>query len=341
MISTVLTMAWVFGLLPIIGVAIWWLCTGLNWDDADVARGGKIRKKSKAPIRKAIMFGLPVVAALFVLSASVGQVEAGNRGVVLQMGKVTGTVRGEGMYFKLPWIQSVTQLSVQTVAYEAEAESASNDLQDVFTTVTLNYKLQPDKVATIYQTLRKDYEQRIIKPAIQESVKAVTANFNAEELVTKRPEVKQKIESSLTDRLVAHGITIDTLSITNFKFSETFTASIEAKVSAAQKALEAENKLRQVQVEAQQVKAKAEGDAQAAIAMANGNKLANITNAEGQAQAIKIVADQQAAANNVINASITEQLIRYNLVNKLSPSINTIVLPAGQDFILGESILGK
>ena len=277
---------------------------------------------------------------LIVLSNSVGQVEAGHRGVVVQMGKVTGTVKGEGLYFKAPFIQTVTQLSVQTVAYEAEAESASNDLQDVYTTVTLNYKLDPNKVDSIYQSLRKQYQDRIIKPAIQESVKAVTANFNAEELITKRPDVKQKIETALRDRLSEHGILIDTLSITNFRFSDTFTASIEAKVSAAQKALEAENKLKQVEVEAQQAKALAEGQANAAIAIANGNKIAAITNAEGQAQAIKIVADQQAAANEVLNESITEILIRYNLINKLGPDIKVILLPEGQNFILGESVLG-
>lgn len=292
-------------------------------------------------VRKALGVGIPVFIAALLLANTVGQVEAGNRGVVLQMGKVTGTVKGEGLYFKMPFVQSITQMSAQTVAYAAESEAASNDLQDVFTTVTLNYRLDPAKVASIYQTLRKDYEERIIKPAVQESVKAVTANFNASDLVTKRPEVKQKIESSLTDRLAKHGILIDTLSITNFRFSETFTVSIEAKVSAAQKAQEAENKLLQVKVEAEQAKALAEGQAQAAIANAEGSRQAAILNAEGQGQAIKIVADQQAAANDVLNASITEQLIRYGLVNKLGPDIKVIILPAGQDFILGQDVLGS
>lgn len=283
---------------------------------------------------------IPVLIVSIVLAGSIGQVDAGSRGVILQMGKVTGTVKGEGFYFKLPFIQSVVQMSVQTIAYEAEADAASNDLQDVYTTVTLNYKLDSSKVADVYQTLRKDYEMRIVKPAIQESVKAVTANFNASDLITKRPDVKAKIESSLRERLAVHGILIDTLSITNFNFSETFNVSIEAKVTAAQKAQEAENKLLQVRVEAEQVKVKAEGEAQAAIAMANGNKLAAITNAEGQAQAIRIVADQQAAANEVLNSSLTDILIRYGLVNKLGEDIKVIVLPAGQDFILGSDVLG-
>src|SRR5690606_6067099 len=125
-----------------------------------------------------------------------------------------------------------------------------------------------------------------------------------------------------------YGIIVEAVNITNFEFSQAFTQSIEAKVVAVQRALEAENRLRQIEIEARQREAQAKGEANAKIA-----------EAEGQAQAILTVAEAQAEANKLINDSITDELVRYNLVDRLSPGISTIVLPSGQDFILGPEVL--
>lgn len=115
---------------------------------------------------------------------SMGAVDAGHRGVVRKLGAVTEKTLGEGLYFVTPFVNTVEMMDVQTHAYEAEASAASKDLQDVKTKVTLNYALSPTKVNVIFQTLRRDYVERIVKPAVQESVKAVTARFEAEKLIT-------------------------------------------------------------------------------------------------------------------------------------------------------------
>jgi len=271
---------------------------------------------------------------------SMGTVDAGHRGVVRNLGAVTDKTLGEGLYFVTPFVNTVEMMDVQTHAYEAPAAAASKDLQDVRTTVTLNYRLSPERVNIVFQTLRRDYLDRIVKPAVQESVKAITAQFNAEELIEKRPVVKIAIEEALGGRLAEHGIEVETVSITDFQFSASFTAAIEAKVVAVQSALESKNKLEQIKIEAEQVEAAAKGDANANKAIAEGEKIANITRAEGQAKALLTVANARAEANKTLNETLTDQVIQYELVQKLGDDIKVIVLPSGEQFILGPEVLG-
>jgi regulator of protease activity HflC (stomatin/prohibitin superfamily) len=127
----------------------------------------------------------------------------------------------------------------------------------------LNFHVEPDHVLSVYKNIGENYGERIIAPAVQESVKAVTAEFNAEELITKRPVVKEKIGTALADRLRAYGIITDALSITNFQFSSEFTSAIEQKVVAEQQALQAKNVLEQRKYEAQQLIETAKGNAEA------------------------------------------------------------------------------
>jgi len=190
-------------------------------------------------------------------------VPAGHRGVPLWFGEVEDRTLGEGIHFIVPIAEAVAITEVRTLKYEADATSASKDLQDAMTHVALNYHLLLSKVNEIYQTLGPDYGERYISPAIQEVVKASTAQFTAEELITRRPNVKAAIEQGLKDRLEPRGLMVETVSITDFRFSELFSKAIEEKVSAEQDALKASNILERIKIEAQQKIAAAEGDARA------------------------------------------------------------------------------
>lgn len=211
---------------------------------------------------------IAVVVLLLVLS-SFGTVSAGERGVHLRFGAVTGEVFDEGLYFKIPLIERVVKMDVQIRKAQTEADSASKDLQSLDTTIALNFHLDPSKVATIYQEVRKDYVTRIISPAIQESVKAGTAQFTAEEVITKRPEVRESIKILLREKLDSRGIVVDEFNIVNFSFSASFDEAIEAKVTAEQDALAAKNKLEQIKFEAQQKIESAKGSAEAIRIEAN------------------------------------------------------------------------
>jgi len=281
-----------------------------------------------------------LIAAIFVIMA-VGQINAGSIGVVTRYGAVTGRTLEAGLYFLTPFVESVEVMDLQTRKYEEPWGAGSKDLQEVKTTVALNYKLDPAMATEVYRTLRRDYLERVVIPAVGEAIKSTTAKFNADELLTQRPAVKSGIEDTLRERLAKSGIIVEAVTITNFQFSESFQAAIEAKQVAAQRALEAENQLQQIKVEARQAEASAQGRRDAAIREAEGRKVSAILDAEGQAEAIRRVAEAQAEANELINATLTDQLIQYALVQELSEDIRVIVLPGGQQFILGEAILGK
>jgi regulator of protease activity HflC (stomatin/prohibitin superfamily) len=201
---------------------------------------------------KKMLLGAGAILALVVLWGAVGTVGAGERGVLLHFGAVTGRNFGEGLYFKIPFVHQVVLMSTQIQKYSAPATSSSKDLQVVSTEVTLNYQLGADQVGEIYRTMRRDYENRVIQPYIQEAVKSTTANYNAEELITRRPAVKDALQELMSERLGPLGIRVVQLSITDFQFSAAFQQAIEAKVTAVQRALEAENALRRVEFEAKQ-----------------------------------------------------------------------------------------
>jgi len=192
-------------------------------------------------------------AILFILVLnSIIIIGAGERGVIMNWGAVQDDVWNEGMHFKVPIMQDIHIMDVRTQKYVVTVRSASADLQDVATEVALNYHVDAGKVNRIYQNIGSDFADRVISPAVQESVKAGTAQYTAEQLITKRPEAKNSIDAVLTARLAEYGIVVDTISITNFQFSEQFTTAIESKVTAEQQALQAQNKLKQIEFEAQQ-----------------------------------------------------------------------------------------
>jgi regulator of protease activity HflC (stomatin/prohibitin superfamily) len=201
------------------------------------------------------------LAGLVVLAQTMGTVGAGERGVLLRFNAVTDTVFDEGLYFKIPFVHKVVLMSTQIQKYTAPATSSSKDLQVVTTEVTLNYQLTPSQAGEIYRRMRKDYQNRVIQPYIQEAVKSTTAQYNAEELITQRPAVKNALQELMTERLRPLGIGVVQLSITDFQFSGAFQQAIEAKVTAVQQALEAENALRRVEFEAKQQIARAQAEA--------------------------------------------------------------------------------
>ena len=200
---------------------------------------------------------------LVIFFNSFGTIGAGERGVLLRFGAVTGNIKNEGLYFKIPFVEKVIKSDIKVQKEQVDADAASKDLQTVTSTVALNYHIDPNYVATIYQEVGVEYKIRIIDPAVQEAVKASTAKFTAEQLITKREMVREEIKTLLRERLHARGLIIDEFNIVDFNFSLSFNAAIEAKVTAEQNAFAARNKLEQIKFEAEQAVAEAKGKAEA------------------------------------------------------------------------------
>jgi prohibitin 2 len=207
--------------------------------------------------------GLIVALLLLFVFSPFGTIQAGERGVHLRFRAVTGKVFGEGLYFRIPFIEDVQPMDIKIQKQEMQSNAASKDLQTVNSTVALNYHIDPDRVTKIYQEVGPLYNDRIITPAMQEAVKAGTAKFTAEELITKRELVREDIKAQLRVRLQERGILLDEFNIINFEFSKVFNDAIEAKVTAEQQALAAKNKLEQIKFEADQKIAEARGKAEA------------------------------------------------------------------------------
>jgi regulator of protease activity HflC (stomatin/prohibitin superfamily) len=232
------------------------------------------------------------IAGVVVVSTAAVRIPSGSRGVLLTWGKVENRVLAEGLNFKIPFTQTVVLMNTQIQKAESTESTATADLQEVSTTVAVNYRLNPMKVNVIYTDLRQDYVNRVIKPNIEESIKATTAEYRAEELVTNRADVKATLDDILTERLALFNIDVVSVSLTDFQFSTSFSAAIDAKVTAEQQALVSKNELEQIRYEAQQQIIQADAAKNATIRTAEGEALAQILEANAKAEAIKIITEQ-------------------------------------------------
>ena len=207
--------------------------------------------------------GLAIAEVFFIIFLNpCVQVDAGHKGVVLNMGAVSETILDEGIHIRIPIIQKVKMMDARILKKETKAAAASKDLQNISTLIALNYHLKPDKVNDLYRTVGIDYEDKVIDPAVQEIVKSITAKYTAAELITLREEVSIGIKNGLDARLQKYFIIIDDFSIKDFEFSQTFARAIESKQEAEQLALKAERDLQRIKIEAEQQIATARAEAE-------------------------------------------------------------------------------
>ncbi|MFC0216215.1 prohibitin family protein [Paenibacillus chartarius] len=228
------------------------------------------KKKQEAPtaaqakgLKRAIVGGIAVVAALIIGFSGFSTVEFGHVGLYKTFGKLSDNVLNPGVHFKIPFVQSIIQVNTQVTKAETDTSASSKDLQPVSTHVVVNYSVDKAAVFNLMNNIGANYDTVIISPAIQEIVKEVTAKYAAEDLIAKRDVVSNEVHDLLTKRLARYNLVVNDINIVNFKFSDAFNASIEAKQVAQQQALKAENDLKRVQIEAQQKVAQAQAEAEA------------------------------------------------------------------------------
>lgn len=198
-------------------------------------------------------------------------VDAGERGVMMHLGEVQDKVYGEGPVVFVPFFNKVKIIDVKQKTLEIKNDAFSSDIQETTTMVVTNYRIYPPTANKFHQEIgyacsRKNgcaYEKEIMTPVILDIVKATTAKFEATQLIDNRTEVKKLIEANIKAELKKKGIDVITVSLTNFKFGDKFTESIEEKVVARELTKKASIDLERIGIEAQQKFAKAEGDAKA------------------------------------------------------------------------------
>lgn len=248
--------------------------------------------------KKWALIGLIAVLALIVISSCFVVVPAGHTGVVVTLGKVNSDILSEGFHFKLPFVQDVVCISNKIQVQEVSADAVSKDLQQVLSSIAVNYRVALDQSAKIYQNVGDKYSEIILLPAIQESMKAVTAQYTAEELITKRSQIGEEVKAGLEHKVEEYGIKIEKFNIVNFSFSKEFNAAIEAKQVAEQNL----------------TKTKTEQEQALVIAEAEAKK--KVIAAEAEAKAILEKANADAEANRVISESIDDNLLNYLKIEK-------------------------
>ena len=191
------------------------------------------------------------VGVVILLLFSIRIVPVGHLGVVKYWGQVNpNAVLSEGLHFVTPVRTTVEYISIKLLKFNQKTSASSKDLQIVTTVVSVQFSLS--EVSRLYQKIGIEEMVTFIllKPAVEESVKAVTAQYTAEELIKKRPEVKIQISKTIASfleetlrgkNLSEKSLMVANVAITEFDFSNEFNKSIEMKVRAEQQALQAKN----------------------------------------------------------------------------------------------------
>lgn len=209
--------------------------------------------------KKNIVIGVIVLIALVGFFSAFRAIGTGKIGVVTQYGHVTGRELTEGLGIVAPFgINSVSVYDVKVQKEVADTQAATKDLQDVTAEVVLNYHLNRGEVSKIHQTVGEQYKDKVISPALSETFKGASAKYNASELITERAVLKKDVYDQLRERLGKYGVIVDDVSITNFKFSDSFAKAIEDKQVAQQNAERAKFNLDAAQTDAQAQAAQAQ-----------------------------------------------------------------------------------
>lgn len=202
-------------------------------------------------IRLIVIGVLVGIILLITLFSSVKTINSGEVGIRVRFGKVVQSKLDEGVNFKIPFVEKIVKMNVQVQKVEVATASASKDLQDIDMTLAVNYRVDGLEATNLYKNVGVNYESIVLHPAIQESIKAVTSQYTAEELIGNRGEVSQKCIELLQSKVLKYGLTIDNFNIINFQFSDEFNKAIEEKQIAEQKVLTAKQELEREKIEAE------------------------------------------------------------------------------------------
>lgn len=265
---------------------------------------------------------IAIICAALVLGVSLlnmpNQVPAGHTGIVYSFGSIADQV-GEGLQFVLPW-RTVTNASIQVQGHKFEKLSSfSKETQDVFVDATINVQVSPQQIQELYRDVGANYFDILVRPRVLQAFKDETVKYLSVDIAPNRESIRKTVRERLTNELKGHSIAVQDLLVDNISFSKKFQGAIEEKQTNTQLAL-----AERAKVEAEKAKADQK-----------------LETARGTAGAILIEAEKQAEANRKLAQSITSEYIQYIFASKLAPNVSVMMVPTGQQFILGSDTLKK
>ena len=261
---------------------------------------------TKKGVKVFIVIPILIIFAIITIFSSFKTIKSGEVGLKVRFGKIVNTSLQEGFNLKIPYIEKIVKVNVKVQKVELTTESSSKDLQTIQTLLAVNYNVDKEQATTLYKNVGEDYENIVLVPAIQESIKAVMSQFTAEETITKRNEVSDLCLQEIQDKVEKYGINIDDFNIIDLDFSEEYTKAIEEKQVAEQKVLTAKQQLEKSKIESEK----------------------------------KIVeAEAEAKANELKKRTLTKELIMQEYISKWDGKLPTVT--SGNNIFDITSILGK
>ncbi len=261
----------------------------------------------------ALILALMVFITFF---ASVHQVPAGHIGVVYEFGGIKGQI-GEGLQFVAPWRDVLlANIQVQRRVFD-KLNAFSEESQDVFVRASLNVRVSPQTIQQLYRTVGPNFFNVLVESRVIQNFKDETVKYKSVEIAPNRENIRKAVRGRLEKELSPFSIEVVDLLLDNIDFNPEFKKAIEDKQIATQRALEEQQKIEGEKHKAQQA----------------------IERAKGEGSAILFRAEKEAEANRKLAASLTPELVRYAMVQKLSDKIQVMMLPSGQNFILDSDIL--
>jgi regulator of protease activity HflC (stomatin/prohibitin superfamily) len=270
--------------------------------------------RDKAPVPRAHVLRGVVGAAIGILILVVGvsapfvEVPAGNVGVVTNFGSVQSGTLEPGLHIVIPIVQHVAIIDTRVQPHQfQEIDAASAEYQTVKLTGVMNYHVDGEFASDLYQRVGTDFASKVIDPAFNDFIKTVVPAYKVDQILGARDEIRSKAKDALAANLSQYHIIVDDIYIANISFSEAFQQAIEAKQVAQQQVQTETQILAQKKIQAEQAVAQAQGQADATVALAQG----------------------QATANKALAASLSDQILQYQYIQKLTDKITVMLVPSG------------
>lgn len=247
---------------------------------------------------KIVSVAVCAAGVILMIASCVTSVPTGHTGVVTTFGKVENYTFEAGLHLKSP-LSEVTYMDNRMQKGSLQMSSFSSDIQEVSVTYTINYQIQKQNAQKIYKTIGKDYYNTVITPCVLESLKTITAQYTAENLIGSRAKLAQEVETILSEKLEEYNVELVSTAIEDMDFTDAFTNAVEEKQVAAQNKLKAETEAEQ-----------------------------KIVEAKAEAEAKLIAAEAEAKANQTISQSLSDDILYQQWLEKWDGNLPQV---AGSD----------
>jgi len=302
-----------------------------------------VRASRGQPV-KGISTGIIAAAVAAILLTSLGAglvfIQPEERGIVVSAFAPKGyreLALQPGLRWIIPFAEQVTLYPISRQTYTMSAatnegqltgddsiRARTKDGQEVFIDASVVYQINPENIIDLHITWQSRYQDELVRPATRNTIRDAVSQYGVEEIVSsKRAEMEVQVYEQLSAKMAQNDLVLIDFLLRDIHFSDEYAAAVEQKQIAEQQAQQAALVVEQRKQEAEQARQVAQGSADAAVIAS-----------KGEAEALLIQAKANAEANRLLSESLTPQLLQYQYILNLSPTIKTIFIPSNEQFIL-------